>query len=78
MVKTSNKTGYKVTCDKGKYLLVLTMYSMLEEETTTHADSNQQRGLLSFDFNDWDRYREFDKRNSFDKFTNCSLQYLRC
>ena len=53
------------------------MYSMLQEETTTHAASNQQRGIVSFDFIDWDKYREFNKRNSFVEFTKCSLQSLR-
>lgn len=77
LVRTSNRPGYKVSCDKGKYLLFLEMHSMLQEENTTHAASHQQRGIVSFDFIDWDKYREFNKRNSFVEFTKCSLQSLR-
>ena len=32
------------------------MYSMLEEEN----DINEQRGIVSFDSIDWDKYRDFN------------------
>ena len=49
------------------------MHSVLEEEAR-QSDANQQRGIVSFD---WDKYVQFTKKESFLDFANCSAQSLR-
>ena len=49
------------------------MYSILEEEN----DVNQQRGIVSLDSIDWDKYRDFNKKHSFLEYSNCSIQVLK-
>ena len=40
-------------------------------------DVNQQRGIVSFDSIDWDKYRDFNKKHSFLEYSNCSIQVLK-
>ena len=37
----------------------------------------QERSIVSFDFIDWDKYRDFNKRHSFIEYNNCSIQVLK-
>ena len=36
-------------------------------------DVNQQKGIVSFDSIDWDKYRDFHKKHRFLEYGNCSI-----
>ena len=52
------------------------MYFMLEEKIR-QSGTNEQKGIVSFDCTDWDKYVQFTKKNSFLDFANCSTQSTR-
>ena len=53
------------------------MLSIVENNRSRSNDNSQRKGIVSFDSIDWDKFKNFDRKQSFLEFSNHTLESAR-
>ena len=53
------------------------MLSVLEDNRSRSDDNSQRKGVVSFDSINWDKFKNFDRKQSFLEFGNHTLESSR-